>query len=181
MAMKKASKKTTARESTKSSSRGGTGRTGVLTAGKVVPDFVAPITGGGTFRLRDLKGKMVVLYFYPKDSTPGCTQEGHDFSRLKGEFEAANAVVIGISRDSLASHERFKTKENYAIDLMSDQDEKVCALFRVIKMKNMYGRQVRGVERSTFVIGSDGIVTKEWRGVKVAGHAEEVLDYVRSL
>lgn len=149
--------------------------------GKALPAMTIPATGAKEIALATLKGKNVVLYFYPKDSTPGCTIEGHDFSRLYDKFKSADTEVFGISRDTLKSHESFKTKEKYTIDLLSDEDEKVCKLFGVIKMKNMYGRQVRGIERSTFVIGKDGRLVKEWRGVKVAGHAEEVLDFVKSL
>jgi len=152
-----------------------------VSVGKVLPAVTIPATGAKEIALAALKGKNVVLYFYPKDSTPGCTIEGRDFSRLYDKFKSADTEVFGISRDTLKSHENFKTKENYTIDLLSDEDEKVCKLFGVIKMKNMYGRQVRGIERSTFVIGKDGRLVKEWRGVKVAGHAEEVLDFVKSL
>jgi peroxiredoxin Q/BCP len=152
-----------------------------VTVGRVVPDIALPATGGKTVGLQDLRGRHLVLYFYPKDATPGCTLEGRDFSRLADEFKAADAEVFGVSRDSLKSHENFKSKQGYRIDLLSDVDEKLCALFGVIKMKNMYGRQVRGIERSTFVIDRAGKLMKEWRGVKVPGHAEEVLAYVRSL
>jgi peroxiredoxin Q/BCP len=140
-----------------------------------------PATGGRTVALSELKGKAVVLYFYPKDATPGCTIEGHDFSRLNNDFRHTNAEVFGISRDSMKSHEKFKEKENYTIDLLSDEDEKACKIFGVIKMKNMYGKQVRGIERSTFVVDREGKVVKEWRGVKVSGHAEEVLEFVKGL
>lgn len=152
-----------------------------VAVGKPLPAVKIPATGAKEIALAALKGKNVVLYFYPKDSTPGCTIEGRDFSRLYDKFKNADTEVFGISRDTLKSHENFKNKENYTIDLLSDEDEKVCKLFGVIKMKNMYGRQVRGIERSTFVIGKDGRLVKEWRGVKVAGHAEEVLDFVKSL
>lgn len=149
--------------------------------GKNLPDFTIPATGGRTVALSQLRGKAVVLYFYPKDSTPGCTIEGRDFSRLYDQFKSNGTEVFGISRDSLKSHENFKAKENYCIDLLSDEDEKLSKMFGVIKMKNMYGRQVRGIERSTFVIDKDGKLVKEWRGVKVPGHAEEVLAFVKSL
>lgn len=148
--------------------------------GSRVPDLTLPVTGGATVSLRDLMGKKIVLYFYPKDMTPGCTIEGHDFSRLKPQFEAANAVVYGISRDSLASHEKFRTKECYSVDLLSDSDEKMCKAFDVIKMKNMYGKKVRGIERSTFVVDETGKIVMEWRGVKVEGHAEAVLNYLNT-
>jgi len=148
---------------------------------KKVPDFSAPATGGAPFRLSDHKGKAVVLYFYPKDNTPGCTIEGSDFRDLHKQFVRAGAVVAGISRDSLKSHESFKAKMEFPFELVSDPDEKLCAQFDVIKMKNMYGKKVRGIERSTFLIAPDGTLAKEWRGVKVAGHAEEVLGVVKAL
>jgi peroxiredoxin Q/BCP len=149
--------------------------------GEAVKDFSLPVTGGKEFRLSGQKGKALVLYFYPKDATPGCTLEGQDFTRLHEEFKKAGADVFGISRDSLKSHENFKAKENYSMELLSDEEEKVCRLFDVIKEKNMYGRKVMGIERSTFVIDKDGKLVKEWRGVKVPGHAEEVLDFIQSL
>lgn len=155
--------------------------TAKVIVGKALPAFSIAATGGRDVTLASLKGKAAVLYFYPKDATPGCTIEGHDFTRLYPQFEKAGTEVFGISRDSIKSHEKFKTKENYCIDLLSDEDEKLCQLFGVIKMKNMYGRQVRGIERSTFVIDRDGKLVKEWRGVKVPGHAEEVLAFVKSL
>lgn len=152
-----------------------------LALGKVVPHFALPATGQKTISLDQLKGKNVVLYFYPKDCTPGCTIEGHDFTRLHKQFQDANTEVFGISRDDMKLHEKFKNKENYSIDLISDADEKLCDIFGVVKMKNMYGKQVRGIERSTFIINSDGVLVKEWRAVKVEGHAAEVLNAVRSL
>lgn len=148
---------------------------------KKVPDFSLPATGGQTFNLADQAGKPVVIYFYPKDSTPGCTTEAQQFRDLHPEFEAAGAVVVGISRDSLKSHENFKAKQDLPFPLLSDADETVCELFGVMKMKNMYGKQVRGVERSTFVIGRDGVLRREWRGVKVPDHAQEVLNFVKTL
>lgn len=152
-----------------------------LTVGRTVPNLALPATGGREVNLKDLAGQRVVLYFYPKDSTPGCTIEGHDFTRLHKDFQAQNAAVFGISRDSMKSHEKFKECEKYSIDLLSDEDEKASQLFGVIKMKNMYGKKVRGIERSTFVIDENGKVVKEWRGVKVPGHAEEVLNYLKSI
>jgi len=149
--------------------------------GKKLPGFSLAATGGKNVSLELLTGQKFVLYFYPKDSTPGCTLEGHDFSKLKGEFKKSGALVFGISRDSMKSHEKFKAKENYSVDLLSDEDETVCKIFGVIKMKNMYGKQVLGIERSTFVFDAEGKLRKEWRGVKVPGHAEEVLAYVKSL
>jgi peroxiredoxin Q/BCP len=148
---------------------------------KKVPDFSAPATGGAPFRLSDHTGKAVVLYFYPKDNTPGCTTEGADFRDLHKQFVKAGAVVAGVSRDSMKSHEGFKAKMDFPFELISDPDETLCAQFDVIKMKNMYGKKVRGIERSTFLIGPDGKLVREWRGVKVAGHAEEVLGVVKAL
>jgi len=149
--------------------------------GKKVPDFAAPATGGATFRLADHKGHPVVLYFYPKDNTPGCTVEGADFRDLHKEFAKTGAVVAGVSRDSIKSHEGFKAKMAFPFPLISDADEKLCAQFDVIRMKNMYGKQVRGIERSTFLIGPDGKLIREWRKVKVEGHAAEVLEAVKAL
>jgi peroxiredoxin Q/BCP len=145
------------------------------------PDFELPATGGETFRLSSAKGKPLVLYFYPKDNTPGCTTEGQQFRDLHREFMQLGCAVYGISRDSLKSHENFKAKMGFPFDLLSDTNEIACKAFAVIKMKNMYGRKVRGIERSTFVIDAPGLVRREWRAVKVPGHAQEVLDFVRSL
>jgi peroxiredoxin Q/BCP len=149
--------------------------------GKKIPDFSAPATGDTTFRLSDHKGHPVVLYFYPKDNTPGCTAEGADFRDLHKQFAKMGAVVAGISRDTVKSHESFKAKMGFPFPLISDADEKLCAQFGVIKMKNMYGKKVRGIERSTFVIDGKGVLVKEWRGVKVPGHAEEVLGFAKTL
>lgn len=146
-----------------------------------IPDFALPATGNHTFSLAAQAGKPVVIYFYPKDSTPGCTTEAQQFRDLYPEFQAAGAVVVGISRDSLKSHENFKAKQNLPFELLSDADETVCNLFNVMKMKAMYGKQVRGVERSTFAIDRAGILRREWRGVKVPDHAREVLDFVKTL
>jgi peroxiredoxin Q/BCP len=145
------------------------------------PDFELPATGGSSFRLADARGRAVVLYFYPKDNTPGCTTEGQHFRDLHPQFSSLGCDVYGISRDSLKSHEGFKSKMSFPFELLSDCDETACQLFGVIKMKNMYGRRVRGIERSTFVIDRNGVVRREWRGVKVPGHVQEVLDFVRSL
>lgn len=150
-------------------------------ANSKVTDFNLPTSGGGTFKLSDHWGKIVVLYFYPKDSTPGCTTEGIDFAALHDQFIKANAVIVGVSRDSVKSHDNFCAKHGFPFVLISDAEEKLCTQFDVMKMKNMYGKQVRGVERSTFVIGADGKLVNEWRGVKVAGHAQAVLDYVKTL
>ena len=144
-------------------------------------DFQLPATGGQTFSLSKQRGNIVVLYFYPKDNTPGCTTEGQEFRDLHAQFEQAGAVVAGISRDSLKSHENFKAKEGFPFPLLADVDETVCEQFGVMKLKNMYGKQVRGVERSTFVFDRSGRLVKEWRAVKAPGHAAEVLAYVRTL
>ena len=148
---------------------------------QTVPDFSLPATGGQTFTLAAARGKKLVLYFYPKDSTPGCTTEAGDFRDAHAEFQAAGCEIFGVSRDSLKSHENFKAKLGLPFALLSDADETLCTLFGVIKMKNMYGKQVRGIERSTFVIDADGVLRREWRGLKIAGHVAEVLEYVRSL
>lgn len=148
---------------------------------KPVPDFELPATGGGTVRLSDLRGRRVVLYFYPKDATPGCTREAQDFRDLHARFRRRNAVVLGISRDSVRSHERFKERQGLPFELLSDGEEKVCRLFGVIKDKVMYGRKVRGIERSTFLIDEDGVLRREWRKVKVDGHAAEVLEALKDL
>ena len=146
-----------------------------------IPDFSLPTTSGQTFSLAAQAGKVVVIYFYPKDSTPGCTTESQQFRDLHDQFAAVDAVILGISRDSLKSHENFKAKQSLPFELGSDADEAVCNLFAVMKMKNMYGKQVRGIERSTFVIDRNGVLRREWRGVKVPGHAQEVLDFVKAL
>ena len=145
-----------------------------------VADFTAPATGGD-FTLSDHKGEIVVLYFYPKDNTPGCTTEGEQFRDAYKKFHKAGAIVVGCSRDSLKSHENFKAKMNFPFELISDADEKLCTQFAVIKMKNMYGKKVRGIERSTFLIDGAGRLAREWRGVKVAGHVDEVLEAVTAL
>jgi len=146
-----------------------------------IPDFSLPATSGTPFSLAAHAGKTVVIYFYPKDSTPGCTTQGQNFRDLHDQFVAANAVVLGISRDSLKSHENFKAKQGFPFELGSDADEAVCTLFGVMKQKMMYGKQVRGIERSTFVIDGKGVLRREWRGVKVPGHVDEVLAYVKTL
>ena len=139
------------------------------------------MTSGKTFNLADYRGKNLVLYFYPKDNTPGCTTEGMQFRDLHPQFQAANTDIFGISRDSLKSHENFKGKLGMPFELISDPDETLCTMFDVMKMKNMYGKQVRGVERSTFVIHDAGKVVKEWRGVKVPAHVDEVLAFIKTL
>jgi thioredoxin-dependent peroxiredoxin len=151
-----------------------------VTVGKKVADFTAAATDGEV-RLSGCKGKVVVLYFYPKDNTPGCTNEAADFRDLHSAFIEAGAVIYGASRDSLKSHAGFRSKLGLPFDLISDPDEALCEAFGVMKMKNMYGKQVRGVERSTFVIDKTGKLVREWRGVKVPSHATEVLEFVKSL
>lgn len=146
-----------------------------------VPDFQLPATSGKNFQLSDYIGKTVVIYFYPKDSTPGCTTQGMQFRDAYPQFQQENTEIFGVSRDSLKSHENFKAKFTFPFELLSDNEELACTLFGVMKMKNMYGKQVRGIERSTFVIDKNGVLIKEWRGVKVDGHAEEVLNFIRSL
>ena len=148
--------------------------------GKPVPDFSLPSTGG-SFQLSSRLGKKVVLYFYPKDNTPGCTTEGADFRDSYPAFRRANCEVFGISRDSLASHQRFKQKMKFPFELLADVDEAVCKGFGVMKLKSLYGKQVRGIERSTFVIDDKGVLVREWRGVKVPGHIQEVLNFVKAL
>lgn len=146
-----------------------------------VPDFTLPATSGNTFKLSDFLGQYAVVYFYPKDATPGCTTQGMQFRDAYAEFKQANAEIIGISRDSVKSHENFKAKFSFPFELAADTEEVACNIFGVIKMKNMYGKQVRGIERSTFVINPQGVVVREWRGVKVDGHALEVLTFIQSL
>lgn len=146
-----------------------------------IPDFSLPATGNQAFSLATLAGKVVIIYFYPKDSTPGCTTEAQQFRDLYADFQTADAVLVGISRDSLKSHENFKARQNLPFDLLSDADETACDLFGVMKIKNLYGKQVRGIERSTFVIDRTGALRREWRGVKVPDHAREVLDFVKTL
>ena len=149
-------------------------------ADKAVSDFALPATGGDEFRLSAVKSRRVVLYFYPKDNTPGCTTEGAQFRDLHSRFVKAACSVYGISRDSLKTHENFKAKMKFPFELLSDESEKICNQFGVMKMKNMYGKKVRGIERSTFVLDRDRVIRREWRGVKVPGHAQEVLDFVEA-
>ena len=146
-----------------------------------VPDFSAEMTGSHGFRLSEHRGKKVVLYFYPKDNTPGCTAESLQFRDLYPKFQQAGSEIIGISRDSIRSHDGFKSKLDLPFELISDADETVCTMFDVIVMKSMYGKKVRGIERSTFVIDAAGKIVKEWRGVKVPGHVDDVLEFVQSL
>ena len=147
-----------------------------LNIGNAIPDFEALSTGNKTVKLTDYRGRFVVIYFYPKDNTPGCTQEGQSFRDNIEKFIALNTVILGISRDTVRVHEGFKCKQEFPFDLLSDQDEKLCQLFDVIKMKNMYGKQVQGIERSTFLIDPEGLLIREWRKVKVKNHIEEILE-----
>ena len=146
-----------------------------------IADFSLPATGGNVFRLSDQRGKKPVLYFYPKDSSPGCTSEATQFRDLHADFLAAGAVVFGISRDSLKAHENFRLKQALPFDLLSDADEVACQLFDVIRMKKLYGKDVRGIERSTFVLDAQGVLRRAWRGVKVPGHALDVLEFVKTI
>lgn len=148
---------------------------------RVVADFTADATRNKKIRLKELRGKNVVLYFYPKDSTPGCTTEGRDFAELHAKFRRRNTAILGVSRDSLASHEKFRAKQSFPFDLISDPDEKLCTKFDVIHEKSLYGRKFMGVVRSTFLIDADGKLREEWRKVKVKGHAEAVLEAVKAL
>ena len=150
-----------------------------INIGDTVTEFERPATGGKTVKLSDYRGQYVVLYFYPKDNTPGCTQEGQGFRDAINQFAALNAVILGVSRDNIRSHESFKCKQVFPFDLLSDEEEKLCQLFDVIKMKNMYGKQVRGIERSTFLINPEGILVKEWRKVKVKSHVDEILQSLK--
>ena len=149
--------------------------------GKQVPDITLRATGDKEVKLSDYRGKTVVLYFYPKASTPGCTLEGRDFSSAIGKFRRQSTVILGASRDSLKAQENFKANQEFPFDLLSDPDEALCKAFDVIKMKNMYGKQVRGIERSTFLIDSDGLLRQEWRKVKVKDHVAEVLEAVKAI
>ena len=148
---------------------------------RVVKNFKCPATGGKTIELKKLRGKKVVIWFYPKDATPGCTTEGQNFRNLQPKFKRQNTVVLGVSRDSIASHEKFKEKQGFTFDLISDPEEELCRQFDVIKEKTLYGRKSMGIERSTFLIDEDGKLRKEWRKVKVNGHVDEVLESVKSL
>jgi peroxiredoxin Q/BCP len=146
-----------------------------------VPDFSLPVSGGGTWSLKGAAGKKLVIYFYPKDMTSGCTRESQDFRDLYAAFRKAGAQVVGVSRDSVASHDKFAQRESLPFALLADTDEKVCKLFDVIKQKSLYGRKYLGVERSTFLLDGTGRVRQEWRKVKVPGHAEEVLEATQRL
>jgi len=149
--------------------------------GKKVPAFSSPSTGDKDISLKDLKGKKVVLYFYPKDNTPGCTTEAKDFRDNHAKFKRAGTIILGVSRDSVKTHENFKAKHEFPFDLLSDKEEVLCQLFDVIKEKKLYGKVHMGIERSTFLIDEKGVLKQEWRKVKVAGHVEEVLQACKSL
>jgi peroxiredoxin Q/BCP len=149
--------------------------------GKAVPVFSLESTGDRKITRKDLQDRITVLYFYPKDNTPGCTMEGHDFRDNFAKFTRLGAQIFGVSRDSLKSHENFKNKHKFPFDLIADPDEILCAIFDVIKMKNMYGKQVRGIERSTFLIDGKGVLRREWRKIKVDGHVAKVLAAVKEL
>ena len=148
--------------------------------GKKIPLFSTILDDGSELKSKDFNGKYIVIYFYPKDSTPGCTKEGEDFRDLHKEFIKSNAQIYGVSRDSVASHQKFKAKYKFPFNLISDEDESLCKIFDVIKEKNMYGRKYMGIERSTFLINDKGQLLSEWRKVKVKGHAQEVLDTLRN-
>jgi thioredoxin-dependent peroxiredoxin len=152
-----------------------------VAVGKKVPTFKLSASGGKDIKLSDFKGKKLVLYFYPKDDTPGCTTEGQGFAAQHAAFRKAGAEILGVSRDSVASHEKFKAKYGFPFELLSDPEEALCRAFDVMREKNMYGRKVLGVERSTFLIDGEGVLRREWRKVKVVGHVEEVLEAVKAL
>jgi len=154
---------------------------GGVAIGRPVADFSLPKSGGGSWRLREARGSKVVLYFYPRDNTPGCTLEGQQFAALAPKFAKAGTVIFGISRDSVASHEKFCDKMHFPFALLSDEDERVCRQFDVIRKKNLYGRVSLGVERSTFLLDSAGVLRQEWRKVKVEGHAQAVLEAAAAL
>ena len=152
-----------------------------VSLGKAIPEFKGRITNDLIIKFSDYKGQNIVIYFYPKDNTPGCTKEGEDFRDYFADFKKNNTIIIGVSRDSVASHDKFTCKYNFPFKLISDEDEKVCKLFDVIKEKNMYGRKYMGIERSTFLINHEGTLVKEWRKVKVKGHVEQVLGALNDL
>ena len=152
----------------------------MLDTGDRIPDLPLALSSGETRRLSDYAGSWLVLYFYPKDSTPGCTTEGTDFNALLPDFRMLGATVLGVSRDSIKSHQNFSAKQGFAFDLASDADEALCNAFGVIREKNLYGRKVMGIERSTFLIDPTGVIARSWRPVKVAGHAQSVLDALKA-
>lgn len=151
----------------------------MVSVGKKVSNF--SMDGTEKFKLADYKGQNIVLYFYPKDATPGCTVEGRDFNKKLSQFKKQNTVIFGISRDSVQSHEKFKAKQGYKFELLSDPDGEVCQLFGVIKIKSMFGKKIKSIERSTFVINEKGNLVKEWRGVKVSGHVDEVYEFIKNM
>lgn len=153
----------------------------MVNVGKKVKNFSRPATGDKTISLKDLAGKKVILYFYPKDNTPGCTTEGQDFRDAKAKFTRQNAVILGVSRDSIKKHENFKAKQNFNFDLLSDEDESLCKQFDVIKLKKLYGKEYLGIDRSTFLIDEKGVLQEEWRGVKVKEHVDTVLAACKSI
>ena len=153
----------------------------MVTVGKPIKNFSLPATGNKNLSLEDFKGTHLVLYFYPKDNTPGCTREGQDFRDAYAQFQSANADIVGVSKDSVKTHENFCARQSFPFDLISDADEALCTQFDVIKEKNMYGRKYLGIERSTFLIDANGVLRAEWRKVKVPGHVEEVLQAVQEL
>lgn len=147
----------------------------MVKTGKKVKSFSRPATGDKIIELNDLAGKKIVLYFYPKDNTPGCTTEGQDFRDAKAKFSRQNTMILGVSRDSIRKHQNFKAKQDFNFDLLADEDESLCKQFDVIKLKKLYGREYLGIDRSTFLIDESGVLIQEWRGVKVKGHVDEVL------
>ena len=152
-----------------------------VTLDKAVPDFSAQATGGQEVNLATLAGTQLVIYFYPKDNTPGCTTQGQDFRDMHADFVAAHTLILGVSKDSLRTHENFKSKQSFPFELISDSDESLCRLFDVIKLKQMYGKEYEGIERSTFLIDKQGVLRREWRKVKVKGHVAEVLQAAQEL
>jgi peroxiredoxin Q/BCP len=152
-----------------------------IAVGRKIPDFSLPSTGGAGWHPGDAAGKKLVLYFYPRDNTPGCTREGEDFRDLSPEFRKTGTLILGVSPDSVESHEKFRAKMKFPFDLLSDPDKTACKLFDVIREKSMYGRKFMGVERSTFLIDADGVLREEWRKVKVTGHAKAVLEAAKKL
>jgi len=152
-----------------------------LNAGDTAPDIALPVWPEGKLKLSDLRGQWVILYFYPRDNTPGCTVESCEFRDAESDFSGVDTLIVGVSRDSLASHQRFAEKQQLPFQLISDADELLCKAFNVIRMKNMYGKQVRGIERSTFIINPEGVIAHAWRKVRVKGHVEDVLNTLREL
>jgi peroxiredoxin Q/BCP len=182
-AKKKSVKKASARQApaAKSAPVKSAGGSGKIAAGKKVPAFSSPVTSGGSWKSSEAAGKNLVIYFYPRDNTTGCTAEGEAFRDLSPAFKKANTVILGVSPDTIASHEKFKAKYQFPFELLSDESQALCQLFDVIKEKSMYGRKFMGVERSTFLIDADGVLRQQWRKVRVPGHAEAVLEAVKAL